>query len=220
MPLALIDIPRNVGYPLLALLVGGEASGVPLPGETALIAASVLASAGELSIEAVISVAAAAAIVGDNIGYVIGRRVGRRLLTRPGRGYQRRMSALRRGEEVFARHGPKAVFFGRWIAGLRIWASWLAGMTHMRWRSFLLWNALGGIGWALCFGLIGYFGGEAAAHIITRVGTGAAVAFVVALIVGYVVVHHRLRRRRRRDELIELEQEIEQAAVAELRERP
>jgi membrane protein DedA with SNARE-associated domain len=220
MPLALIDIPRNVGYPLLALLVGGEASGVPLPGETALIAASVLASAGELSIEAVISVAAAAAIVGDNIGYVIGRRVGRRLLTRPGRGYQRRMAALRRGEEVFARHGPKAVFFGRWIAGLRIWASWLAGMTHMRWRSFLLWNALGGIGWALCFGLIGYFGGEAAAHIIARVGTGAAVAFVVALIVGYVVVHHRLRRRRRRDELIELEQEIEQAAVAELRERP
>lgn len=220
MALAFIDIPRNVGYPLLALLVGGEASGIPLPGETALIAASVLASAGELSIETVIAVAAAAAIVGDNFGYVIGKRVGRRLLTRPGRGYERRMAALRRGEEVFARHGPKAVFFGRWIAGLRIWASWLAGMTHMRWPSFLLWNALGGIGWALCFGLIGYFGGEAAAHIITRVGTGAAVAFVLALIVGYVVLHHRLRQRRRRDELIELEQEIEQAAVAELRERP
>jgi membrane protein DedA with SNARE-associated domain len=219
-PLALLDIPPNVGYPLLALLVGGEASGIPLPGETALIAASVLASAGELSIEVVIAVAAAAAIVGDNFGYVIGRQAGRRLLTRPGRGYERRMAALRRGEEVFARHGPKAVFFGRWIAGLRIWASWLAGMTHMRWRSFLLWNALGGIGWAVCFGLIGYFGGEAAAHIITRVGAGAAVAFVVALIVGYAVVHYRLRRRRERDELIELEEEIEHAAVAELRERP
>jgi membrane protein DedA with SNARE-associated domain len=200
--------------------VGGEASGIPLPGETGLIGASVLASTGGLAIEVVIAVAAGAAIVGDNIGYVIGRRVGRRLLTRPGRGYERRVAALRRGEDVFARHGPKAVFLGRWIAGLRIWASWLAGMTHMPWRSFLLWNALGGIGWALCFGLLGYFGGTAAAHLITRVGTVAAIAFVVAFVVGYVVLHRRLSHRRPRGELAQLEDEIEEAAVAELRDRP
>ncbi len=198
MLLALIDIPRNVGYPILALLVGAEASGVPLPGETALIASAVLASQGDLSIEVVIAIAAGAAIVGDNVGYLIGSRIGRRLLTRPGRGQARRLELLRRGDELFERHGAKAVFLGRWIAGLRIWASWLAGMTTMRWRSFLLWNALGGIGWALCFGLLGYFGGAAAAHVVARFGAVAAIAFVVALALGYMLVHRRLSHRRRR----------------------
>lgn len=196
--LALIGIPRNVGYPLLAFLVGAEASGVPLPGETALIASSVLASQGDLSIEVVIPVAAAAAIIGDNIGYVIGSRVGRRLLTRPGRGQARRLALLRRGDALFQRHGAKAVFFGRWIGGLRVWASWLAGMTSMPWRSFLLWNALGGIGWALCFGLLGYFGGAAAARLVEQVGIEVAISIGAALVVGYLIVRWGLARRRSR----------------------
>jgi len=194
--LALFKVPAHFGYPLLALLVGAEASGVPLPGETALIASSVLASDGSLSIELVIAIAAGAAIVGDSIGYMIGARFGRRLLTRPGRGQARRIAAMQRGDELFERHGAKAVFFGRWIAGLRIWAAWLAGMTTMPYRRFLLFNALGGICWALCFGLIGYFGGEAAAHIITRVGVGAAIAFAAGLAIGYGYLHRRARRRR------------------------
>lgn len=196
--LALVDVPRNLGYPLLALLVGAEASGIPLPGETALIASSVLASDGHLAIEWVIAIAAAAAIVGDNIGYVIGDRFGRRLITRPGRTQRRRLEALERGNALMARHGPKAVFFGRWIAGLRIWASWLAGMTDMPWRSFLVWNALGGITWALWFGLLGYFGGEAAAHLVARVGVGIAAAVISGFVAGYVIMHLRLRRRRAR----------------------
>ena len=77
---------------------------------------------------------------------------------------------------------------------LRIWAAWLAGMSDMPWRSFLLWNALGGIAWATCFGLLGYFGGEAAAHVVARIGVGAAVAIAVGVVVGYGTV--RLRRRR------------------------
>ena len=194
--LALIAIPRNVGYPLLALLVGAEASGVPVPGETALIAASVLASQGDLSIEVVIPVAAAAAIIGDNVGYVIGSRVGRRLLTRPGRGQARRLDLLRRGDALFRRHGAKAVFFGRWIGGLRVWASWLAGMTTMPWRSFLLWNALGGIGWSLCFGLLGYFGGAAAARLVAELGLEVAIGVVSGLVVVYLIVRWRLARRR------------------------
>jgi membrane protein DedA with SNARE-associated domain len=195
---ALIGIPRTVGYPLLALLVGAEASGVPVPGETALIASSVLASQGDLAIEVVIPVAAAAAIIGDNIGYVIGNRVGRRLLTRPGRGQARRLALLRRGDALFQRHGAKAVFFGRWIGGLRVWASWLAGMTTMSWRSFLLWNALGGIGWALCFGLLGYFGGAAAARLVEHAGIEVAIGVGAALLVGYVIVRWSLSRRRSR----------------------
>ncbi|MDQ6914802.1 MAG: DedA family protein [Actinomycetota bacterium] len=193
MPLALLSIPRNVGYVALAGFVGAEASGVPVPGETALIAASVLASRGGLAIEAVIPIAAAAAIVGDNIGYLLGARYGRRLLTRPGRTYEHRVRALARGDELFARHGAKAVFFGRWIAGLRVWAAWLAGMTTMPWRRFLVWNALGGMGWALCFGLVGYFGGNAVAHVLQRVGLGAAIAVVSVALVAYVALRRRLR---------------------------
>jgi membrane protein DedA with SNARE-associated domain len=199
-PLALLHIPKNVGYPLLALLVGAEASGVPLPGETALITSSVVASDGSLSIEVVIAIAAVAAIVGDNIGYVIGARFGRRLITRPGRTQQRRLEALEKGNTLMERHGPKAVFFGRWIAGLRIWASWLAGMSTMPWRSFLVWNALGGITWALWFGLLGYFGGEAAAHLVARAGVAVAIVVVSGFVAGYAIMHLRLRRRRRAGE--------------------
>jgi membrane-associated protein len=165
-----------------------------VPGETALIAAAVLASQGELSIELVIAIAAAAAIVGDNVGYLLGARFGRRLLERPGRTEQRRRAALQRGEELFERHGPKAVFLGRWIALLRIWAAWLAGMAGMRWRSFLLWNALGGIGWALFFGLLGYFGGEAAAELVARAGVGVAIAAGVVALAVWLMLHRRGRR--------------------------
>jgi membrane protein DedA with SNARE-associated domain len=189
----LIDIPEHFGYAALAVFVAVEASGIPVPGETALIAASVLASQGELSIELVIAIAAAAAIVGDNFGYLLGARFGRRLLERPGRTEARRRLALERGEQLFERHGPKAVFLGRWIALLRIWAAWLAGMASMRWTSFLLWNALGGICWAIFFGLLGYFGGEAAAELVARAGVGVAIA---AGVVGLTVLFILHRRRR------------------------
>jgi membrane-associated protein len=183
---ALVDIPSNIGYAALAAFVGVEASGVPVPGETALITSAVLASQGTLAIELVIPIAAAAAIAGDNVGYGLGSRFGRRFLERPGRTRARRLELLHRGEGLFDRHGPKAVFFGRWIAGLRIWAAWLAGMTTMRWRSFLLWNALGGIGWAVWFGLLGFYGGEAAAHIVEKAGVGAAIAVALVAAVAYL----------------------------------
>jgi membrane-associated protein len=190
----LIDIPENVGYLAVAVFVGMEASGIPVPGETALIGAAVLASQGKLSIELVIAIAAAAAIVGDNIGYLLGRRFGRRLMERPGRTKPRREVALARGEQLLDRHGPKAVFLGRWIALLRIWAAWLAGIAGMRWRSFLVWNALGGIGWALFFGLLGYWGGEATAHLVARLGVGAAVVIGLTLAGVWVALHLRQRR--------------------------
>ena len=190
----LIDIPENVGYAALAGFVAIEASGVPVPGETALIASAVLASQGHLSIELVIAIAAAAAIVGDNFGYMLGARFGRRLLERPGRTQERRLAALHQGEQLFERHGPKAVFLGRWIALLRIWAAWLAGMASMPWRSFLVWNALGGIGWALFFGLLGYFGGEAAAELVARAGVGVAIAAGAAALVVWLVLHRRRRQ--------------------------
>jgi len=158
------------GYPLLFALVMAESSGVPIPGETALITAAVLASRGKLGIELVIVLAAAGAIVGDNIGYVIGRKGGRWLLERPGRFHRQRLEVLRTGEPFFERHGPKAVFFGRFVLGLRVWASWLAGATRMHWRSFVVWNALGGICWATAIGLLAYFLGNSAGNAIETFG--------------------------------------------------
>ena len=146
----------------------------------------------------VIAVAAAAAIIGDSAGYAVSRRYGRRLLTRPGRTQARRMDVLTRGEAFFERHGPKAVFFGRWITGLRVWASWLAGMTHMPYRQFLMWNALGGITWAITIGVLGYILGSAAEQIVTTAGVGAAI-LVGALIVGAIVYFHLRRGRHRRE---------------------
>jgi membrane protein DedA with SNARE-associated domain len=195
---AIIDV-SHIGYPLLFLVVMAESSGVPVPGETGLIAAAVLASKGTLQIEVVIAIAAAGAIVGDNIGYLIGRRGGRWLLERPGRYHAQRLRALQNGEVFFERHGPKAVFFGRFVVGLRIWASWLAGATHMHWRSFFLWNALGGICWATGIGLLAYFVGQAAGNAVQTFGLFGILAVVVAL-GGLFIAHRRHSRRTTADD--------------------
>jgi membrane-associated protein len=149
-------VPAHLGYPVLLPLVAAESAGVPVPGETALVAAALLARQMHLQIELVIAVAAVGAVVGDNVGYLIGRAGGRRLLERPGPLARQRREILRKDEPFFAKHGPKAVFLGRWAAGLRIAASWLAGINHMRWRTFALWNALGGVAWATSLGLLAY----------------------------------------------------------------
>ena len=185
-----------MGYPVLGLLVGLESAGIPLPGETALVAGSALAKNGGLEIEVVIAVAAAAAIIGDSAGYAVSRRYGRRLLTRPGRTQARRMDVLTRGEAFFDRHGPKAVFFGRWITGLRVWASWLAGITHMPYRQFLMWNALGGITWAITIGVLGYIVGTAAERVVERAGLGAAILIGVLAIAALIYFHVRRGRRK------------------------
>jgi len=194
---SLIDV-SHIGYPVLFLLVMAESGGVPVPGETALIAAAVLASQGKLQIEIVILIAAAAAITGDNLGYQIGRRGGRWLLERPGYLHRQRLQVLRTGEPFFERHGPKAVFFGRFLLGLRVWASWLAGATHMRWRSFVFWNAAGGICWATAVGLIAYFLGHAAGNAIQTFGLFGLAAVLV--VVGGLLFAHIRHRRRAADE--------------------
>ena len=191
-PPVLADI-ANIGYPLVLLLVMVESSGVPVPGETALITASVAASQGRLEIAGVIALAATGAIIGDNAGYLFGRRGGRWLLERPGRLERRRRQVLEYGEPFFDRHGPKAVFYGRWILGLRVWASWLAGATRMPWPRFLMWNALGGIAWATTVGLLAYLLGSAAETLFQALGA-VALAGVLVMAIGAVVFHRRARR--------------------------
>jgi membrane-associated protein len=196
---ALLDVEHLIqvsGYPLLFLIVMSESSGLPVPGETGLIAAAVLASQGKLKIEFVIALAAAAAIVGDNIGYAIGRKGGRWLLERPGRFQSQRLQVLQSGQPFFERHGPKAVFFGRFVLGLRVWASWLAGATHMHWRSFVLWNALGGIVWATVIGLIAYYLGHSAGSVVQAFGLYGLAALAIA-VASTLLMHRRHRRHSR-----------------------
>jgi membrane protein DedA with SNARE-associated domain len=190
---SIVDV-SHIGYPVMFLLVMAESSGVPIPGETALIGAALLASQGKLKIEFVIPLAAAAAIVGDNIGYLIGREGGRWLLQRPGRFHRQRLEVLSTGEPFFERHGPKAVFFGRFILGLRVWASWLAGATRMRWRSFAFWNACGGIAWATAVGLLAYLLGNSAENVVQAFGLYGLAAFILAA--GGAFFAHRHHRRR------------------------
>jgi len=193
---AIVNVEHLVtvfGYPLVFLIVMSESGGLPVPGETALIVGAALASQGKLQIEFVIALAAAGAIVGDNIGYLIGRKGGRWLLQRPGAFLSQRQQVLLIGEPFFERHGPKAVFFGRFILGLRVWASWLAGVTRMHWRSFAFWNALGGITWACLIGIIAYHLGRSASDAIEAFGLYGLLALVLAIISG-VLLHRRHRR--------------------------
>jgi membrane-associated protein len=176
---------NTYGLLLLFAVVAGESAGVPLPGETALIAAAILAAKGHYSIVEVIAVAAAAAIIGDNAGYWIGRTGGRKLLERwgPLRRYAARV--LPPGERFFEKHGGKTVFIGRFVSVLRVTAAWLAGITQMTWWRFFLWNAAGGIVWATLVSLLAYYFGKAAADAVATYGLYALVAIVVLAAVGF-----------------------------------
>ncbi len=188
----------HYGLALLFLLVAVESAGVPLPGETALIAAALLAQPSQkhhFSIVAVIVVAAVAAIVGDNVGYALGRFGGRELLDRWGPIARHAERSLPPAERYFARHGGKSVFFGRFIAVLRVTVAWLAGITRMQWWRFFLYNAAGGILWATTIGLLAYYLGRAAADAVSTYGLYAAVVLAVLGIVAFFV-HRRWRRRR------------------------
>jgi membrane protein DedA with SNARE-associated domain len=177
-------------FTLLAL----ESFGLPVPGETAVIACSVLASQGSLSIAWVIVVAVSAAIIGDNLGYWVARTGGRPLLQRHKltRAYAEKY--LPKGERFFARHGGKAVFFGRFVAVLRVTAAWIAGLSHMRWWRFLGWNAAGAIVWATGVSLIAYYLGDAAAKALGRYGLFAAGGAVLLAALGFLIVR-RLEKR-------------------------
>lgn len=196
---ALIHIPANVGYAAVFALVAIETMGIPVPAETALIAAALLAHKGQMDIGTLVIVASAAAIIGDNVGFAIGRRYGRRLFLAPGPLQHHRHKVLEVGEPFFAKHGPKAVFLGRWVSGLRIASAWLAGMNRMRWPVFVLWNALGGIAWASSIAFAIYLLGSVAEHALGIVGPAAAalVVIVIGAIAGW-------RWRQRRGRAVEL----------------
>jgi len=155
------------GYWAVLLFVAIESTGIPFPGETMLLAAAIYAgTTHHLAIALVIAAAAAGAIIGDNLGFWIGREGGYRLLRRYGKYIRLDERKLKLGQYVFRNHGSKVVFFGRFVAVLRAWAAFLAGTNRMPWGRFLIFNATGGILWATLYGLGGYAG--SCTHLMMR----------------------------------------------------
>jgi membrane protein DedA with SNARE-associated domain len=183
--------------------------GIPIaPGEIAVLTGAIAASSGKLDIVAVIAVGAAAAIIGDNIGYVIGRKGGRALLERPGPFLRQRTTVIGMADWFFDRHGPKTVFIGRWLPFMRVYTSWLAGASKMNWRTFAVWNAAGGIVWAVSIGLFGYFVGSAATSAIKKLGIYGVFVVVAGAVVAVIV----MRRQHARFALASEERTAERAA--------
>lgn len=171
------------GYGVVGIVIFLESMGAPLPGESLLIGAALYAAHGQgLQIEWVVLVAAIGAIMGDNAGYLIGRRVGPPVLARWGPKIGLTAARQRLGRFLFLRHGPKVVFFGRFTAFLRTFAALLAGANDMPWRRFLFWNALGGVTWTGLYGFGAYALGSQIKHIVGPIGLGLGAITVVTVI--------------------------------------
>jgi membrane protein DedA with SNARE-associated domain len=183
------------GYWLVAAAVALESMGIPVPGETTLIAAAVLAGAGNRhSIWPVIAAAAGGAILGDNIGFWVGRWAGIWLLLRYGRCLRLTERRIKLGRYLFRRHGGKVVFFGRFVAVLRTFAAFLAGANDMPWPRFLLCNATGGIAWAAIYGLGAYFLGEEASRLTEPAAIALGVVAAIVIIAAAVFLHRHEAR--------------------------
>jgi len=194
-----IDQHHQWALLLLFGLVLLESFGLPLPGETALIACAVLASQEALAIESVIAIAILGAVLGDNLGYWTARRGGRALLLRSSLTRRPAERYLATGERFFARQGGKTVFIGRFVPVLRFTAAWVAGLSRMHWWSFLAWNAAGGIVWATGVGLVSYVLGSAAAKAIGTYGLLAGGGAIALATLGYFIVR-RVQKRTIEDE--------------------
>ncbi|MGI8591966.1 MAG: DedA family protein [Nakamurella sp.] len=185
------NLISSYGYYAVFLIIGLESVGIPLPGETALIAAAIVAATtGHLNIWAVFAAAVAGAIVGDNVGYWIGSRGGYKLARKYGPKIRLDERKLKVGRYIFDRHGGKVVFFGRFVSVLRTFAAFLAGTLRMSWSRFLLYNALGGVVWAAIYS----FGFFAAGNTLKRLSgpfNYAAIAIAVVVIVAVFLVVRR-----------------------------
>jgi membrane protein DedA with SNARE-associated domain len=193
----------SYGYLVVFLLVMIESIGVPVPGETALIVGALYAgSTGKLEIWGVIGAAIAGAIIGDNIGFSIGRYGGSKFLLRHGHRIRLDEDRLKIGIWLFRRHGGKVVFWGRFVSILRTWAAFLAGANRMEWPRFLLFNAAGAIVWATAFGVAYYVFGDVLRKLSTTIDIGLGVVSAV-LIIAFVIWTRRkeveLRERAARE---------------------
>ena len=185
----------HYGYWAVFGFVALESSGIPLPGETILIAAAIYAGdTQQLDIVRVILCAAAGAVLGDNLGFWVGRKIGMNLLQRHGKSIGLDARRLKLGQYLFLRHGGKIVFFGRFVAVLRAFAAVLAGANGMAWGRFLLFNALGGILWATLYGGGAYLFGKAVHRVAGPVGIALLVLALASMVIATIVIRRHEQR--------------------------
>jgi membrane protein DedA with SNARE-associated domain len=181
----------HYGYGLVGLIVGLESMGLPLPGESMIVGAALYcATTGRLHISGVVATAALGAIMGDNLGFLIGHTLGTRLLARFGGRLGLTPARLRLGLYLFRHHAWKLIFFGRFIAVLRTFAALLAGATGMHWRTFLVFNALGGLAWTSLYGFGAYSLGNAAKRVAGPFGIALGVIAVLLLVAALIFIKH------------------------------
>jgi len=188
---------QALGYPGIATVVGLESMGIPMPGETTLIAASYLAATGHFSLPLVISFAALGAVVGDSIGYAIGCKGGRRFLNRHEKYVRITPEKLAIADRYFVRHGAKTVFLGRFLPLLRILAGPLAGTAKMPYRRFLAANVAGALTWATTMGTLAFFFGRPVAAFLSSLGVWGLVAIAALLLAPFAFRRWRRDRERR-----------------------
>jgi membrane-associated protein len=192
----LAHLSGPIAYLAIAALVFGETAvflGFVVPGETAVVLGGVLASRGRVSLALLMLVVVIAAVAGPLVGYEIGRRLGGRLVG--ARALRRVSGTMQRGQEMLRTRGGTAVLLGRFVAVLRALMPALAGTAQMSYRTFVIYNAVGGIIWGVGYCLLGYAAGSAYAAIEARVGTGVAIVLAVAVLAGLVVWGVRRHRQ-------------------------
>ncbi len=197
---ALLSYFEYYGYWVVFFGVMLENAGVPVPGETILLAAGFFAAQGHFSLAEVITIAAVGAVLGDNTGYLVGREVGRATLVRYGRFAGLTQGRIAHMDSFFKAHGNKTILVARFITGLRVFAALLAGSAHMPWRTFAVYNMLGAVLWSIAISLAGFFFGrswDVLEHWIKGAGLILLGAATVAVSTTLIIRH----RKRRLEEL-------------------
>ena len=191
---------KEYGYAIVFGVIMIESMGVPFPGETMLLVASAYAaSTGTLSIFGVIGSAASGAMIGDSIGYWIGREGGRRLIRRYGKFVGLTDERYQRAQEYLKRHGGKAVFFGRFVSIARTWIAVLVGAHRLNYLQFLLYNVMGGIVWATVYGSLGYAFGSNLPLLETWVKRAGITLTVAAIALVIYLIYLRKKRKRAKE---------------------
>jgi membrane protein DedA with SNARE-associated domain len=201
----LLSVVDSFGYVVVAVVVMLESMGLPLPGETVLLAASAYSATGRLHLSGVVAAAALGAVVGDSVGYWVGRRGGPALLERYGSLIRVNRRHLARAERFFEQHGAKTVFVGRFMAFLRMFVGPLAGVARMSYPRFFAFNVLGGVAWAVSMGLLGHAFGRnlpLLERLVRWAGIWSAVAVLAAVTIA-LFARQRRSRPRPRDKVLD-----------------
>ena len=188
----LLSYFARYGYWVIFFGVMLENAGVPIPGETILLAAGFFAAQGHFHLWTVIAIAALGAMLGDNLGFAIGHFIGRAALERYGRYILLKRKRLAHLDKFFARHGDKTILFARFVTGLRVFAALFAGAARMHWRTFVLFNAMGAILWSVVITLLGFFFGHSWNLLEQWIGrTSVILAFAALLVIVASLVWRR-----------------------------